>query len=493
MASFDVKTFVSLKDILKTTVDLKDTSVNIKSNLDLLQANASKIIKIDFSDTAPLNIGTKQLIDDLKVIQKINAGFLAIKDNSYNILKNLSLLETYNSKIATVTQTDKTPFIVDSWILKTSNILSKKISDNTLTVIDKASNISRQLDPLKANISKIKSIASSNGENIKFNLSATKLTDNITVLGKITSSYDISITDTYNNILNNINSLKLKNSNVTVLTTVDSINSSQFGQIATSILDKNTVIKGFVTNISDTSANIAKNIDLLHTYTPKMTYSIILTDTSPLAINIAQSINDSDVLSKIIHGYKLAITDTSANINFDKLITNPNPKIVSVTLTDKPSLDITFIGSTGYGLNITNKGAGNTLVGSKFNDVLTGGIGNDTLTGGGSGGGGYDTFVFNTPLDPKKNVDTITDFRSSDKILLAKSVFTNLSETSFNNNNAVQLYKALDDTDRIIYNPNTGALSYDSDGNGPIAAVQFAIVGVEYHPAWIDWTRFSVV
>jgi Ca2+-binding RTX toxin-like protein len=286
--------------------------------------------------------------------------------------------------------------------------------------------------------------------------------------------------------------LKLETSNLTKLRTVDSINSSQFGQIVTSILDKNTVINGFVTNISDTSANIAKNIDLLHTYTPKMNYGIILTDTSPLAINIAQSINNSDVLSKIQHGYKLAITDTSANINFDKLITNPNPKIVSVTLTDKPSLDITFIGSAGYGLNITNKGAGNTLVGSKFNDVLTGGIGNDTLTGGGSGAG-YDTFVFNTPLDPVKNVDTITDFGSSDKIQLAKSVFTNLSKTSFNNVNAVQLYKALDDTDRIIYNPKTGALSYDSDGNGPIAAVQFAIVGVKDHPVWIDWPQFSVV
>ena len=39
----------------------------------------------------------------------------------------------------------------------------------------------------------------------------------------------------------------------------------------------------------------------------------------------------------------------------------------------------------------------------------------------------------------------------------------------------------LDASDRIIYDQSNGAIYYDADGSGAVAAIQIAIIGVETH------------
>jgi Ca2+-binding RTX toxin-like protein len=133
------------------------------------------------------------------------------------------------------------------------------------------------------------------------------------------------------------------------------------------------------------------------------------------------------------------------------------------------ALDNLLIGNTGA--NVLNGGAGN--------DVLNGGAGKDTLTG----GAGKDTFLFNTALNATTNIDKITDFSvKDDTIHLENAVFTALKATGTLAAAAFHIGAAGHDaSDRIIYNPKTGALIYDSNGSAAGGAIQFATLGHGLH------------
>lgn len=118
------------------------------------------------------------------------------------------------------------------------------------------------------------------------------------------------------------------------------------------------------------------------------------------------------------------------------------------------------------------KGAGGNdhIDGGNGNDLLYGGNGNDTLIG----GAGHDTFVFNAALS-RGGVDTISDFTSgTDTIRLENGIFKGLPNGSLSSSAFYVGAAAHDANDHIIYNHDTGALSYDADGTGSAAAHQFA-------------------
>ncbi|WP_144290161.1 calcium-binding protein [Ideonella sp. A 288] len=117
--------------------------------------------------------------------------------------------------------------------------------------------------------------------------------------------------------------------------------------------------------------------------------------------------------------------------------------------------------------------AGNDQIdGREGNDLIAGGDGADTLTGG-SGG---DRFTF-AGAGALTAVDTITDFApGTDKLALSAATFTAL---------AGAVGTAIDpDTNAFTaYNPASGAITYDADGEGVGAAgVVIALLGVGTHP-----------
>ncbi|APX15484.1 hemolysin [Phaeobacter inhibens] len=113
------------------------------------------------------------------------------------------------------------------------------------------------------------------------------------------------------------------------------------------------------------------------------------------------------------------------------------------------------------------------LRGGRGNDLLDGGLMADTLIG----GKGDDFFRFSTELGAD-NIDEIRDFdAASDTILLDSAIFTEAGEIGvldFGAFHSSASGTALDGADRIVYNTDSGALSYDADGLGGVDAIQFA-------------------
>lgn len=134
-------------------------------------------------------------------------------------------------------------------------------------------------------------------------------------------------------------------------------------------------------------------------------------------------------------------------------------------------------------------GSGNDIfIGNATNNYFLGGLGNDSFYGGlgrdyFNGGPGADRFIFSTALSDAE-YDVIGDFRpeEGDKIVLDRSVFSELMVGELNDSAFKIGHMAVDADDRIIYDEDDGSLKYDSDGIGPMPEIQFAIV----------WPGFSV-
>jgi len=119
------------------------------------------------------------------------------------------------------------------------------------------------------------------------------------------------------------------------------------------------------------------------------------------------------------------------------------------------------------------------LLGGLGNDVLIGGSGGDTLDGQQGAdtiftGNGTDRVAFSTPLGAG-NVDHVVDFApATDSFQLSSAVFTGLPLGTLAAGAFVIGATAADSDDRIIYDSASGALSFDADGIGGTAQVQFA-------------------
>jgi Ca2+-binding RTX toxin-like protein len=132
--------------------------------------------------------------------------------------------------------------------------------------------------------------------------------------------------------------------------------------------------------------------------------------------------------------------------------------------------------------NINAKGnsLNNIITGNNQNNIISGLKGNDIITG----GGGNDIFIFDTILNAKQNIDTITDFAEGvDKIGLKASLFKKLG--SIVEDSEIWLMdsgEAKSKTSFLTYDNSSGLLGYDPDGSGKKPSTPIVLVGIDSHP-----------
>ncbi|MFN6133795.1 MAG: hypothetical protein ACK46L_12990, partial [Synechococcaceae cyanobacterium] len=95
-----------------------------------------------------------------------------------------------------------------------------------------------------------------------------------------------------------------------------------------------------------------------------------------------------------------------------------------------------------------------------------------------TGGGGSDTFRFDSSLNATTNRDTITDFNpAEDRIELENSIFTALPGGGTLAASAFGFGLSATTPDhRILYDNSTGRLTYDSNGSASGGSIVFAVI-----------------
>jgi Ca2+-binding RTX toxin-like protein len=140
--------------------------------------------------------------------------------------------------------------------------------------------------------------------------------------------------------------------------------------------------------------------------------------------------------------------------------------------------DDTILGQRGRD-DLRGLAGDDTIEGGKGGDALNGGAGADTLNGGPgtdklTGGEDDDTFVFANPKQP----DKVMDWADGDVIALAKSAFKGigpkgvLAEDRFHVGS-----EALTAKQKILYDDETGWLSYAEKGSKTADPLAFAKIG----------------
>ncbi|MCX7085740.1 MAG: hypothetical protein NTY69_09425 [Methylococcales bacterium] len=349
-----------LTDEKISSLIIKDTSGNIATNIDALQALDGKVTAINQIGTiTPLNLTANQLINDAGTLNKIVGRYnlivsavpiaqtsailtnihvksFSIIDNATNINNptQLSALITAGNKIASITESGTiTP--INLSITQYTKIFANKLTNFSVAITDAPTRLIRTLSV----DTKISSISvSDSAKNISYNL------DFLQSLGSKLSS--ITLTGAPNTLA--ITQAQLTNDAVTLAKVLGDYTLKISGVPVTDILTvlNNSHVVSF--SIADTASNIATHLDNLQN-NASIISRIVLTD-SPGTLTITETQLNRDTTA-----LALITSNGSATINGLVLIDNSYTLIVTNVL----AADISNVLSTPFikSISITDTAA----------------------------------------------------------------------------------------------------------------------------------------
>jgi hypothetical protein len=324
-------------------VDISDTAANVAAHLDALASDAFLgAITLTDGGTPTLTVSAEQLVNDATVLADISNPNVAIdvSDTAASVSANIAALEN-DSKVASIDLTGSgTPTLsldVEQALGDTTALGKIANPIYSISLSDTAADVSLTIDALNAD-DKISSITLTDSGTPALMLSAAQALDDTTALGEIANTgYQIEVFDTAANILSD-NAAFAANSHVASAVVVDTA-AAVLAQAAAIAAD--TRVSSVM--VSDTAADVSADIDALNADSELRVVAFTDSGVPTLRLSVAQALDDGYAISKIVNkNFKIAISDTAANVSANIDVLNAEGAIGSISLTDSgtPTLDL---------------------------------------------------------------------------------------------------------------------------------------------------------
>jgi len=487
-----------------------------------LAANASSVAasahvtSITVSDTAANVLANITTLEELESSGKVTS--VTVSDTAADVLANIAALQALGSQLTSITLTDATTptlaltatqLTTDSAVLgKISSAFSLTVSGvlaanaasvagqahvTTIAVSDTAADVLANIPALQAIGSQLASITLTNSTTPTLALTATQLTVDSAVLGKISSAYNITVSDTAADVLANITALEaLESSGKVSSVTVSDTAANVLANISSLRSLENS---GNITaiTIADTTADVLADVNALKPYTSANggpLTSITLTDGAmpTLTLTPAQLSNDSAVLQDITSYYDLTVSGGAVVLGNNQHvdITGSNDTVIpglndnfgvagsnsSIMVDSEDGIFLTSPNGiadplAALGANaVVGNGSGQTLSGGSGIDVMVGNGGNNTFIAPGAATGGTVTVWGGTPSAPSgSNTVDYSSYGGDLEIVLGQGEGPGGPTGWVANSDTNQYFASLNDIDNVIGGSGNNAITGNSDND----------------------------